>query len=617
MERKTLENDPQELERFKQEIDLVAYAQRQGYQIKSQGRRGDWHHLVNDGEHLIVSRKDQRQVYFNPGDDWDRGTIIDFVKTRENKNLGEVRQHLREYLDGSPYPQELPPPAPSRPGPLPPKQGHAAESPEEEERKRTRLIAEVLGVRKELSDRSYLHSRGLTDETIDSPAFQGRVFTSQRNNFRNTAFPLYNERGLASVEQKNKDYRSLLELPKDGIWVSFPTQGKGTPVERLVITESAIDAMSYHQLKHDGKNTMYIATAGTVTDRQTELIQKVIDKQQPREVILADDRDAAGRRYNINYLNDLQVARPFQPVADQEAYREATRPLHWHATLGRYHTHLRVDVQHQSFSEGTERVQPILRQVERINSTQEEPSIEVSIQRSTEKETVLRLSVARADTAQLEVLSQELYRQREQLRPVAERQPANFLRVDYPLAKDFNRDLELANQGLSAEQIRRQALLDEQEKEKQRVSPQPPKVDPEREKTPLPDPNEKSLSPSAHPFGDTPGQGAENQLLIRVEEQGKGADARGKAEAVQEALRRSGARVGELESSSDGNLRRSEMKVSYRTDQEEIGKISRTLDAVGSQKGNQVLEPEADRSARREIAGQRETRSPGQQELTR
>jgi len=469
------ENDPTELDRFKRDIDLVDYAQRQGYTIKKESRRGDWHHLVKDDEHVIVTRKGDHQVYLNTGDDRDAGSIIDFAKTRggdgHGLNLGQVRQQLREYLDGAPAParQYATPPDTARLSSLP--VGDPEQARQAEEERRTRLISEVLGVKKELTDRSYLHGRGITDETLDSPAFQGRIFTAQQNEHRNTAFPLYNEHGLASVEQKNEHYKSLLPLPKNGIWVSHPTDGKDTPVERVVVSESAIDSLSHFQLKYgqDPKNTLYIATSGTPTEAQVALIQRVIDKQAPQEVVLANDRDAGGRQFNINYLNELQPARPLVPVAEQEAYREASRPVEWHATSDKYHTSLKVTFHHDSAEQGAGQVQQLRERVEKINQTQQDgPSLAVEVQRSTEQATIVRLTVARADTAQLEVVAQELYRQREQLRPEAERQQEAFLRVDYPLAKDFNKELEYTNQGLSAEQIRAAAQREEQQRESER-----------------------------------------------------------------------------------------------------------------------------------------------------
>ncbi|WP_170170473.1 toprim domain-containing protein [Hymenobacter perfusus] len=470
------ENDPTELDRFKRDIDLVDYAQRQGYTIKKESRRGDWHHLVKDDEHVIVTRKGDHQVYLNTGDDRDAGSIIDFAKTRggdgHGLNLGQVRQQLREYLDGAPAParQYATPPDAARLSSLPVGDPEQAARQAEEER-RTRLISEVLGVKKELTDRGYLHGRGITDATLDSPAFQGRIFTAQQNEHKNTAFPLYNEHGLASVEQKNEHYKSLLPLPKNGVWVSHPTDGKDTQVERVVVSESAIDSLSHFQLKHaqDPRNTLYIATSGTPTEAQIALIQRVIDKQAPQEVVLANDRDAGGRQFNINYLNELQPARALVPVAEQEAYREASRPVEWHATSDKYHTSLKVTLHHESAEQGAGQVQQLRERVEHINRTQQDgPSLAVEIQRSTEQATIVRLTVARADTAQLEVVAQELYRQREQLRPEAERQQESFLRVDYPLAKDFNKELEYTNQGLSAEQIRAAAQREEQQRESER-----------------------------------------------------------------------------------------------------------------------------------------------------
>ncbi|SNR98901.1 toprim domain-containing protein [Hymenobacter mucosus] len=469
------ENDPTELDRFKRNIDLVDYAERQGYQVKKEGRRGDWHQLEKDGEVLIVTRKADHQVYLNTGDDRDMGSVIDFAKTRGGNghglNLGQVRQQLREYLNDGPAPTRVyaAPVDVSRLNALP--VGDPDHERQQQEDRKTRLIAEVLGVNKELTDRTYLHGRGITDSTIDSPAFQGRIFTAQQNEHKNTAFPLYNEQGLASIEQKNEHYKNLLPLPKNGIWVSHPTQGKDMPVERVVVSESAIDSLSHYQLKHaqDSRNTLYIATSGTPTEAQVALIQRVIDKQEPKEIVLANDRDAGGRQFNMNYMNELHPARPLVPVADQEAYKEASRPVEWHATSDKYHTALKVSYHHDSAESGAAQVQQLTDRVARMNGTQEAgPTIALEVQRSTERETVLRLSVAKADTAQLEVISQELYRQREQLRPEQERGQEAFIRVDYPQAKDWNRELELTAQGMSAEQIRAQAQLDEQQRAAER-----------------------------------------------------------------------------------------------------------------------------------------------------
>ena len=82
------ENDPGELDRFKRDIDLVDYATRAGYDVTKEGRNGQWHQLEKEGEKLIVTRKDDHQVYLNVGDDRDKGSVIDFAKTRGGNGSG-------------------------------------------------------------------------------------------------------------------------------------------------------------------------------------------------------------------------------------------------------------------------------------------------------------------------------------------------------------------------------------------------------------------------------------------------------------------------------------------------------------------------------------------------
>lgn len=675
------ENDPNELDRFKRAIDLVDYAQRHGYQVKKEGKQGNWHQLQKDGEMLIVTRKDDHQVYLNPGDDRDKGSVIDFAKTRgadgHGLNLGQVRQELRQYLDGNPAPpcEYAQPVDIARLNNLP--VGPEQERQAQEERK-TRLISEVLGVNKELTDRTYLHSRGIEDKTIDSPAFQGRIFTAQQNEHKNTAFPLYNEQGLASVEQKNNGYQNLLAVPKNGVWVSHPTEGKDTKVDRIVVSESAIDSLSHYQLKNEQerKNTIYIATSGQPTEAQIALIQRVIDKQEPKEVVLANDRDAGGRQFNINYLNELQPARALTPIAEQEAYKEASRPVEWHVTSDKYHASMKVTYHHENAAQGAPQVEKLTEQVNKMNSTQPEPSIQTEVLRSTERETVLRLSVAKSDIAQLEVVGQELYRQREQLRPPQERQVEPFIRVEYSVAKDWNRELELTKQGMSPEQIRVQASLEEQQREAQRQqreaerqqreaearaqantpearqrraqeakaigqaivaaavaenmspvaragaattrdaadvppTPRPAQEAPEASRPPVaPDPTpppkpEQELTrplPTAAEQAPAVAPGTEKQVIIKVEEVAPREGQRGQAEAVKEAIGNSGAKTGDIQSTVDSQgIRHSEMKVSYHTGQPDLAKVSHTLDAVGRQPGNQVIEHGHDRTERHEL----------------
>ncbi|TGE14987.1 toprim domain-containing protein [Hymenobacter elongatus] len=628
------DNDPQELDRFKQSIDLVDYAtRRHGYDVKKAGPRGHWHQLEKDGEMLIVARKGDHQVYLNPGDDRDSGSIIDFVKTRENQTLGQVRQTLRQYL-GEPeqgWQAATSPPLPA-PAAYAPKPNGPADMESEADR-RARLVAAVMGTHASLTDRSYLHNRHLTDETIDSPAFQGRVFTSQQGNFRNTAFPLYNEHGIATVEQRNDEYKHLLQLPKTGVWVSHPTEGRDTPVQRLVVSESPVDAMSYHQLHHRGAegqpNTLYVATSGTVTERQVELIQKLIDKQEPKEVVLANDNDAAGRRFNIDYLNELQEPRRAREVAEgQVAYDEAPRPVEWHATAaGKYHTALRVEFHHATRAEGTAQLVQLTAQVQQQRPTVDS-ALTLEVQRASRQETVVRLVVPNADSPALEALARTLHAQREMQREQPERQahepgrqPENFIRTEYAISKDYNRDLELLSQGLTREQVAQQARADELAKEQQRQE----RARQEQEQRQQAQQREAAREQAAQ-SPETQRREAEQQrqaaALVMAAATGDPALQRvvqltvmeptpadeatpSQAQQMRELLHKAGAAV-ELRAEADpgtGQLR-SELNVRYHPHAQPDGlrQLSQTLDALDKSPLVTLTEPAEEQAERRQLA---------------
>jgi hypothetical protein len=98
-------------------------------------------------------------------------------------------------------------------------------------------------------------------------------------------------------------------------------------------------------------------------------------------------------------------------------------------------------------------------------------------------------------------------------------------------------------------------------------------------------------------------QGVEKQVIIKVDEIAPEAGSRGQAEAVKAAISASGAKTGDIQSTTDNEgVRHSEMKVSYRTDQPELAQVSKTLDAVANQHGSHVIEHSADRTERRELA---------------
>jgi len=379
-----------------------------------------------------------------------------------------------------------------------------------------------------------------------------------------------------------------------------------------------------------------VATSGTVTERQVELIQKLIDKQEPREVVLANDNDAAGRRFNINYLNELQAPRRAREVADgQVAYDEAPRPVEWHATAaGKYHTALRVEFHHATRAEGTEHLAQLTAQVQQLRPAADD-AVALEVQRATRQETVVRLVVPNADSHALEELARTLHAQRENQRGQLEhgphepgRQPENFIRTEYAISKDFNRDLELLSQGLTREQVAQQARADELTKEQQRQEKarqeqeQRQQREAEREKAAQsPEAQRREAEQQRQAAALVIAAASSDPALQRavqltVTEPTPADEATfSQAQQMRELLRKAGAQV-ELRAETDpasGQLR-SELDVRYHPHATPGGlrQLSQTLDALDKSPLVTLTEPAEEQAERRRLAA-----APPEQSVTK
>ncbi|MGH2413869.1 MAG: toprim domain-containing protein, partial [Microcystaceae cyanobacterium] len=85
-----------------------------------------------------------------------------------------------------------------------------------------------------------------------------------------------------------------------GLWVShsFPDD------RRLVICESPLDCLSYHQLFPDG-HTRYFATGGPLSEKQKDLLRTAFERIHAKggEIVIATDKDAAGQEIALELKN--------------------------------------------------------------------------------------------------------------------------------------------------------------------------------------------------------------------------------------------------------------------------------------------------------------------------
>ncbi|WP_370304023.1 toprim domain-containing protein [Pleurocapsa sp. CCALA 161] len=160
------------------------------------------------------------------------------------------------------------------------------------------INSDHLGVIKAISrfkvaqKHDYLEKRGIKQSILKSDRFMGTVAIDNRGN---AIFPHYDQNGLTGFTAKNENFTGFSKGGTKALWRSQPDEGD----RRLVIVESAIDAMSYHQLfSEKNPHTRYISTGGTISSSQLDLIKTAMADMTKigGEIVIATDNDQAGNK---------------------------------------------------------------------------------------------------------------------------------------------------------------------------------------------------------------------------------------------------------------------------------------------------------------------------------
>ncbi len=268
-----------ELHRFKSDIHFLHYAaDRYGYRRDRHESSVSSHvlrHPATDDKIVVRKDRDGHWTYFSVRDDRDHGTIIDFVQRRgRHLSLGSVREELRSWLGTE--------------RPLP----EALELPRRSPRAQHRPVAEVFEAARLASTCDYLASRGLRPETLSDPRFAG---TWRLDGRANVLFAHRDESdALTGFEVKSHGFTGFAAGGTKTAW-----QSRAFPGDRkLVVTESAIDALSYHQLHRAASEpARYLSTAGAPSSTQTELLGRLLGRLAPETIVVAAfDSDEAGHK---------------------------------------------------------------------------------------------------------------------------------------------------------------------------------------------------------------------------------------------------------------------------------------------------------------------------------
>lgn len=286
---------------FRNEISIIELALSVGYKIrKKEGIK--WPVLKDEisGDKIIIVNPHSisNQGYFNPHEAKDKGTLINFVKNRIGSifpyqngktEVCNINAVLYNY-------QRLP---------MPEKNLFKTDVKnlvQEYSLKEFRLPQGLT----ELKDPAYLYYRGLQSLTINNSFFKGRIFNVKMSDYNNIAFPYYDVFGdTVGLELRNKQFKHVIEGSDRsvGIWNS------NIPIilDAIILTESPIDALSYHQLKGK-KNSLYISFGGSVTTGQLETVKSIIanaNASPKLKIISAVDNDEMGKIYTEKFKEVL------------------------------------------------------------------------------------------------------------------------------------------------------------------------------------------------------------------------------------------------------------------------------------------------------------------------
>lgn len=298
-----------ELDHFKQAINLTEFAAARGYALDH--RPSSRHSAIMrhpNGDKIIVARAEGGGdwMYFSVRDDRDHGTVIDFLQHRTGDTLGRVRQTLRAWLgEGRPavalpaYVADLLPIS----------------------RDRSKVLA-AWERAKPCTALPYLTRRGLGQDLLSLPRFEGCLRVDARNN---AIFPHYDREGLCGYEVKNQGFTGFAPQGTKGLWYSRTETTDG----ELVLTESAIDALSYHAI-HQGRWTRYMSTGGSLNPQQPALLRGAMDKLPAGAVVvLAFDHDEGGETLTAEVQAvapaDRTLRRVYPPVGQGKDWNEVLK----------------------------------------------------------------------------------------------------------------------------------------------------------------------------------------------------------------------------------------------------------------------------------------------------
>jgi hypothetical protein len=342
---------------IRQELDMELVLQHYGYQMSSKSKPNDkWRiyksGIEGDSQRLAVMNNSEIEFkgFVDLNNTAFKGDVFSFIKYRE----GDYKNAFRvvDQILGSPdYREKAAQLQPMKP--VSPRQYL-----NDEKLRQSDLIEEYnLTLLPENQPNYLTEKRCISMETLFAPEFKNQVLASRRDEHTNIVFPLTSEKGnILSMDIRNENFKSFPPGQKgESIWKSnehaqltvekdvlvgdskirldketrgtvsksngrltfhtvHPNEGNlsveieksdiRTTTNRIMISESPIDSISYHMLSPPvlGEYRQYISTAGNPSHQQLEQVSKIIKANPQAQFMIGMDGNMAGNRFAINLL---------------------------------------------------------------------------------------------------------------------------------------------------------------------------------------------------------------------------------------------------------------------------------------------------------------------------
>jgi len=386
--------EKRDFNQLRKDLDLELVLNHYGYSVSDKSKAGDMYRVYksgikDDSQRLAIMNKGDYKMFVDLNNNTFKGDSIEFVKFKE----GDFKRAfpVMDSILGNPTYKEniadILPMKPATPG----------QFLNDEKLRQADILKNYNAAHLSEKSSGYLTNERMLDvKTIFSPEFKHQILSVKRDdaNFSNTAFPLTSEKGnILSFDIRNKDYKALPNGGKwDGIWktnghaillldsnftfkdksisiergttgtlsksagkesfhIDHPTHGQITlPVDkdkhqfqkiatnRIIISESPIDSLSFHQLSppKDGEFRQYISSAGNPSREQKAHIANLIAGNQEAQFVIGMDGNPPGNRFAINALAihhpqrdvnnsiipNITYYNPSNPTAEEKSSKE-------------------------------------------------------------------------------------------------------------------------------------------------------------------------------------------------------------------------------------------------------------------------------------------------------